>query len=142
MMHCGGVGNGSVLRVVIVGAGFAGLEAARLLGRAPVQLTVVDRQNHHLFQPLLYQVATATLSPEDIASPIRRLLAGQRNTEVVQAEAGGVDLEAHRLLLADGSWLDYDFLVLASGATHAYFGHPEWSRAYITAQRRARLIVR
>lgn len=116
-------------QVVIVGGGFAGLEAAKRLGRAPVAVTLVDSQNHHLFQPLLYQVASATLSPEDIATPIRKLLNHQRNTEVVMAEAAGVDLDRRRLLLRDGAALPYTFLILATGAAHAYFGHPEWRRA-------------
>jgi NADH dehydrogenase len=114
-------------RVVIVGGGFGGLYAARALRREPVQVTVVDRRNHHVFQPLLYQVAMAALSPGDIASPIRWILRRQKNAEVLLAEAVGVDLEGNRLLLADGV-LDYDFLVVASGAAHAYFGHDEWRR--------------
>jgi NADH dehydrogenase len=113
--------------VVIVGGGFAGLLAARGLAKAPVDVTLVDRQNHHLFQPLLYQVATAGLSSAEIASPIRRILRRQKNTTVLMAEARGVDLEGRRLLLADGE-LRYDFLVMATGATHSYFGHDEWER--------------
>jgi NADH dehydrogenase len=112
-------------RVVIVGGGFGGLYAARALSSEPVQVTVVDRRNHHVFQPLLYQVAMAALSPGDIASPIRWILRRQKNAEVLLAEAVGVDLEGNRLLLADGA-LDYDFLIIATGATHAYFGHDEW----------------
>jgi len=114
-------------RVVIVGGGFGGLYAARALRRAPVQVTVVDRRNHHVFQPLLYQVAMAALSPGDIASPIRWILRRQQNVEVFLAEATGVDLAANRLILADGT-LDYDYLIVATGATHAYFGHDEWRR--------------
>ena len=114
-------------RVVIVGGGFGGLYAARALRRAPVKVTVVDRRNHHVFQPLLYQVAMAALSPGDIASPIRWILRRQRNAEVILAEATGVDLAANRLLLKDGV-VDYDFLIVATGATHAYFGHDEWRR--------------
>ena len=113
--------------MVIVGCGFAGLEAAKALGRARVAVTVVDRENHHLFQPLLYQVAAATLSPEDIATPIRRILGGRKNIEVVMGEAEQVDLDGRRLLLADGAALPYGFLILATGAAHAYFGHPRWS---------------
>jgi len=109
-----------------VGAGFAGLYAARALAGAPVQVTVVDRRNHHLFQPLLYQVATAALNPADIAAPIRRVLRRQRNAEVILAEVTGVDLPWRRVLLADGA-LPYDRLILATGATHSYFGHPEWA---------------
>lgn len=113
-------------RVVIVGGGFGGLYAARALAGAPLRLTLVDRRNHHLFQPLLYQVATAALNPADIAAPIRRVLRRQRNAEVQLAEARGVDLDRRRVLLADGE-LPYDQLILATGATHSYFGHPEWA---------------
>ena len=114
-------------RVVIVGGGFGGLYAARALRRAPVEVTVVDRRNHHVFQPLLYQVAMAALSPGDIASPIRWILRKQKNADVILAEATGFDLAANRLILKDGV-LDYDFLIVASGATHAYFGHDDWRR--------------
>ena len=114
-------------RVVIVGGGFGGLYAARALRRAPVQVTIVDRRNHHVFQPLLYQVAMAALSPGDIASPIRWILRRQKNVEVLLAEATGVDLDGRRLLLKDGT-LDYDYLIVATGATHAYFGHDEWRK--------------
>ncbi len=114
-------------RVVIVGAGFGGLYAARALRREPVEVTVVDRRNHHVFQPLLYQVAMAALSPGDIASPIRWILRRQKNVEVILAEATGFDLAANRLILKDDV-LDYDYLIVATGATHAYFGHEEWRR--------------
>ena len=114
-------------RVVIVGGGFGGLYAARALRRAPVEVTVVDRRNHHVFQPLLYQVAMAALSPGDIASPIRWILRRQKNADVILAEATGFDLAANRLILKDGV-LDYDYLIVASGATHAYFGHDDWRR--------------
>jgi NADH dehydrogenase len=117
----------SMPRVVIVGGGFGGLYAARALRREPVQVTLVDRRNHHVFQPLLYQVAMAALSPGDIASPIRWILRRQKNVEVLLAEAVGVDFEGKRLLLRDGA-LDYDYLIIATGATHAYFGHDEWRR--------------
>ena len=115
-------------QVVIVGAGFGGLWAARALRRAPVRVTVVDRRNHHLFQPLLYQVATAALNPSDIAEPIRRVLRRQRNAEVLLGDAVGVDVGARVVLLRDGARLSYDRLILATGATHSYFGHPEWER--------------
>jgi NADH dehydrogenase len=115
-----------VPHVVIVGGGFGGLWAARALRRAPVTITVVDRRNHHLFQPLLYQVATATLSPADIASPIREVLRGQETADVRMAEVTDFDLPRKRVLLADGSGMDFDYLIVATGATHAYFGHPEW----------------
>jgi NADH dehydrogenase len=111
--------------VVVLGAGFGGLEAARALRRAPARVTVVDRRNHHLFQPLLYQVATAGLSPAEIASPIRRILRSQENTSVVLAEARTVDVAGRRVVLADGE-ISYDRLVIAAGATHSYFGHDEW----------------
>ncbi|WP_375771430.1 NAD(P)/FAD-dependent oxidoreductase [Archangium gephyra] len=111
--------------VVILGGGFGGLYAARSLREAPVRVTVVDRQNHHLFQPLLYQVATATLSPGEIASPIRGLLG--RDVTVLLAEVTGVDVAGKRVLLSDGE-LSYDYLVIATGATHSYFGHDEWAR--------------
>ncbi len=111
--------------VVIVGAGFGGLAAARALSRAPVRVTVVDRRNHHLFQPLLYQVATAALSPGDIAYPIRAILRRQRNATVLLADAAAVDTTSHEVVLTDGR-IAYDFLILASGARHAYFGHEEW----------------
>jgi NADH dehydrogenase len=114
-------------RVVIVGGGFGGLYAARALGREPVEVTVVDRRNHHVFQPLLYQVAMAALSPGDIASPIRWILRKQKNAEVILAEATGFDLAGNRLILKDGA-LDYDYLIVATGATHFYFGHDEWRR--------------
>ena len=113
-------------RVIVVGGGFGGLAAARALARAPVEVLLVDRQNHHCFQPLLYQVATAALSPADIAWPIRSILSGQTNLRVVMAKVTGVDTKA-RIVHADGHDFPYDFLVLASGVTHAYFGHDEWS---------------
>jgi NADH dehydrogenase len=113
--------------VVIVGAGFGGLAAARALRRASVRITIVDRSNHHLFQPLLYQVATAALSPADIAAPIRRIFRHQANVAVMLADASAVDVSAKRVVLADGS-IDYDILIVATGATHAYFGHEDWAR--------------
>lgn len=113
--------------VVIVGGGFGGLYLARALRRAPVQITLVDRQNYHLFQPMLYQVATAALNPSDIASPIRSVLRRQRNIEVLLGEATRVDLGAHNVHLADGADLHYDYCVIAAGAHHSYFGHDEWA---------------
>ena len=118
-------------RVVIVGAGFAGLYAARALARRPVRITVVDRQNHHVFTPLLYQVATAALSPGEIAQPIRALLREHANVRVLMADVQGVDAEAKRISLraaAGDSQLEYDALIVASGGRHAYFGHDEWER--------------
>ena len=115
-------------RVVIIGAGFGGLYAARALGRANVDVTVVDRTNHHVFQPLLYQVATAMLAPTDIAAPIRWLLRKQTNTEVVLAEAREIALDERRVRCAGGLELVYDFLIIAAGARHSYFGHAGWER--------------
>jgi len=112
--------------VVILGGGFAGLYAARSLRSASVRVTLVDRRNHHLFQPMLYQVATAALNPSDIAAPIRSVLRKQRNTEVLLAEVASIDTAAHRVQLTDGSSLQYDYLVVATGARHSYFGHDEW----------------
>ena len=112
--------------VIVVGGGFAGLYLARDLGRAPVRVTVIDRTNHHLFQPMLYQVATAALSAPDISYPIRSVLRRHRNTEVVLAEVASVDLAAQSVGLVDGVRLEYDYLALAPGARHSYFAHPEW----------------
>jgi len=112
-------------RIVIVGAGFGGLKAARALKHANARITVIDRQNHHLFQPLLYWVATAGLSPADISSPIRSILRKQKNTEVLMGEVTGVDLTQQRVLMGEQA-VPYDYLVLATGAHDNYFGHPEW----------------
>lgn len=112
--------------VVVVGGGFAGLYMARALGRLPVELTVVDRTNHHLFQPMLYQVATAALSAPDISQPIRSVLRGQRNAEVILGEVTDVRLADRTIGLDDGTRLTYDYLALAAGARHSYFTHPEW----------------
>jgi NADH dehydrogenase len=114
--------------VIVVGGGFAGLWAVRALAGAPVRITLVDRRNHHLFQPLLYQVATAGLSSPDIAAPLRHILRRQRNVEVLLADVQAIDIDARALRLSDGRRLGYDTLVLASGATHAYFGHEEWAQ--------------
>ncbi len=112
-------------RVVIVGAGFGGLNAARALAREPVRVTVIDRKNHHTFQPLLYQVATAGLSPGEIAAPIRSILSGYKNVEVLLANVTGFDLERRFVETAEAE-IPYDYLVVAAGASHAYFGHDEW----------------
>ncbi len=112
--------------VVIVGAGFAGLYAARGLADAPVRVTVIDRQNHHLFQPMLYQVATAALSEPDIASPIRSILRGQTNTEVLMGEVGEIRTASREVVFADGSISSYDYLILAPGVRHSYFGRDDW----------------
>jgi NADH dehydrogenase len=113
-------------RVVILGCGFGGLFAARALRKAPVEVTVVDRTNHHLFQPLLYQVATAGLAAPAIAEPIRRALAKQKNATVLYGEAQRVDVEGRKVVLENGETLAYDRLILATGATDSYFGHDEW----------------
>src|SRR3954449_6171214 len=113
--------------VVIVGAGFGGLEAAKLLITEPVRVTVIDRTNHHLFQPLLYQIATAALSPADIAAPIRGILGRCQNTEVVLAEVKSVNVEARTVNIGERE-IGYDYLILATGSRHSYFGHDEWEK--------------
>src|SRR5437899_12284918 len=112
-------------QVVIVGAGFGGLRAARALKRADVRITVIDRRNYHLFQPLLYEVATAGLSPNDIAYPIRAALRRQKNTRVLLAEVVAIDTKRRKVILQDGE-VEYDYLILATGSRHSYFGHPQW----------------
>jgi NADH:ubiquinone reductase (H+-translocating) len=112
--------------VVVVGSGFGGMAAAHGLKRAPVRITIVDRANHHLFQPLLYQVATAALSPADIAAPIRRVFRHQPNVRVMLADATAVDVEQKKVILTDGV-VNYDILILATGVTHGYFGHDAWA---------------
>jgi NADH:quinone reductase (non-electrogenic) len=119
--------NSSGPRVLIVGAGFGGINVAKALERAPVRVTVIDRKNHHTFQPLLYQVALAALSPAEIASPVRNVLRRARNVEVLLGEITGFDLDK-RVARIDGLDLPYDYLVVASGATHTYFGHPQWEQ--------------
>jgi NADH dehydrogenase len=113
--------------VVIVGSGFGGLEAAKKLARGNVRVTVIDRTNYHLFQPLLYQVATAALSPADIAAPVRGVLSKFENVDVILAEVQSINVNARKVKMVDGE-LDYDYLILATGARHSYFGHPEWER--------------
>jgi NADH dehydrogenase len=121
-------GNAGRPRVVIVGAGFAGIHAARALRHLPVDVTVLDRRNHHTFQPLLYQVALAVLSPADIAQPIRTILRHQQNTEVLMDTVNAIDVHARRVGLASGAQLPYDYLILATGATHSYFGKDTWAK--------------
>ena len=120
-------GRNAKPRVVIIGAGFGGLAVARGLANSGATVTIVDRQNHHVFQPLLYQVATAGLSPADIAAPIRSIVKRQKETRVLLAEVTGVNADQRRVLLSDGTTLDYDFLVIATGARHGYFGRDEWA---------------
>jgi len=113
--------------VVIIGAGFGGLDAARALADVPVRVTLLDRHNYHLFQPLLYQVATASLSPADIASPIRWVLRHQKNVTVLLATVQGIDVAGKRVVVEDNRTISYDFLIVATGAAHSYFGHGEWA---------------
>ena len=113
--------------VVIVGGGFGGLNTARSLRRAPVRVTLIDRRNHHLFQPLLYQVATVGLSPADISTPIRAILQGQKNTRVILGDVEVVDVGGKAVTLADGEQISYDTLVLAPGSLHSYFGRDDWA---------------
>src|ERR1700722_1065293 len=115
-------------RVVVVGGGFAGLSAAQALADMAVDVTLIDRRNHHTFQPLLYQVALAVLSPADIAQPIRSILSDKKNIEVLMDEVTGFDLKAKCVKLASKIDFEYDYLVLATGATHSYFGRDEWGK--------------
>jgi NADH dehydrogenase len=121
--------SGQAPRVVVIGGGFGGIVVARALGRARMPVTIIDRQNYHLFQPLLYQVATAALSPADIAEPIRKILHRYRSVQVVLGEVERVDRETREVVLREKRRVPYDVLVLATGATHSYFGHPEWERS-------------
>ncbi|HTM16389.1 MAG TPA: NAD(P)/FAD-dependent oxidoreductase [Terracidiphilus sp.] len=120
-------GQNSRPRVVIIGAGFGGLHAAKALRHLPVDITVLDRKNHHTFQPLLYQVALAVLSPADIAQPIRSILRHQPNTEVLMDEVTSINVQSHLIGLGSGTQLSYDCLVIATGSTHSYFGKNEWA---------------
>jgi len=115
-------------KVIILGAGFAGLNAAKTLGSAQVDVTIIDRNNHHTFHPLLYQVALAVLSPGDIAQPIRSILSNHKNIEVLMEEACQIDVVAQTVGLKTGIKLPYDFLIVATGSTHSYFGKEEWAR--------------
>ena len=113
-------------RVIIIGGGFGGMNAAKSLKHADVDLLVIDKTNHHCFQPLLYQVATAALSSGSIANPIREVLRNQANTQVIMANVDSIDKNNHTVLISNGETIEYDYLIVATGATHSYFGHPEW----------------
>ncbi len=115
-------------RVIILGAGFAGITAAQKLGKLDIDVTIIDKKNHHTFQPLLYQVALAVLSPGDIAQPIRSILRKQQNTEVMMDEVVGIDTAARRVSLKSGAVMLYDYLIVATGSSHSYFGHNEWAK--------------
>src|SRR5437660_7320673 len=115
-------------RVVIIGGGFAGINAAKALAKSPVKLTLIDRKNHHTFQPLLYQVALAALSPADIAAPIRSVMRSKKNVEVLIGNVVGFDLERRRVRLEEGDEVPYDYLVIAAGATHSYFARDDWAQ--------------
>src|ERR1700748_1786671 len=120
--------GGRSSRVVILGGGFAGINAAMELAKLPVDITIVDRKNYHLFQPLLYQVALAVLSPADIAQPIRSLMRVHPNIAVLMDEAVGFDLAEQRVQLKTGVELEYDYLIIATGSTHSYFGRDDWAK--------------
>jgi NADH dehydrogenase len=113
-------------RIIIIGGGFSGLYAAKTLSNEAVEVTLIDRKNHHTFQPLLYQVALAVLSPAEIASPLRHILRKSRNVRTLLGEVAGFDTDARRVKLIGGGELHYDYLIVAAGARHAYFGHDEW----------------
>src|SRR5580704_8773339 len=119
--------SGARKRVVVIGGGFGGINAALELAKLPLDITIVDRKNHHTFQPLLYQVALAVLSPAEIAQPIRSILRDYPNVEVLMDEAIGFDIPQQRVLLKTGAQLEYDYLVVATGSTHSYFGHDDWA---------------
>src|SRR5580704_8195759 len=121
------IGTALRKRVVVIGGGFAGINAAFGLAKLPVDVTIVDRRNHHTFQPLLYQIALAVLSPADIAQPIRSLVRDFQNIEVLMDEVVGFDLPQQRVLLKTGVQLEYDYLIVATGSTHSYFGKDEWA---------------
>lgn len=121
-------GMSAKAKVVIIGGGFGGLRAAKALAKKPVDVTLIDRKNHHVFQPLLYQVATAVLSPGSIAQPIRRILTGYENIEVILGEVTDINKDARRVILADGEEVPFDHLIVAAGARHSYFGHDEWEK--------------
>ena len=113
-------------KVIIIGGGFGGLSAAQALKSAPVDVTLIDRRNYHLFQPLLYQVATGSLSPGEIAAPLRGVLSRQKNTQVLMGEVEDIDPVSKRVVLADGASFEYDFLIVATGSQSSYYGHDGW----------------
>src|SRR5499433_2419640 len=113
-------------KVIIIGGGFGGLSAAQALKSAPVDVTLIDRRNYHLFQPLLYQVATGSLSPGEIAAPLRGVLSRQKNTQVLLGEAVDIDPDAKRVILRDGAAFEYDSLIVATGSKTSYYGHDQW----------------
>jgi len=117
-----------VPHVVIIGGGFGGLQAAKKLEQQPVEVTIIDHNNFHLFQPMLYQVSTGGLSPSDIAVPLRAILHGQQNTGVLMAKVTGIDVQQQRVLMDDKQAIHYDYLIVATGAGSNYFGHPEWEK--------------
>src|SRR6202521_185272 len=125
-LQSGGERMGEKHRVVILGGGFGGLAAAQRLKRAPVEITLIDRRNFHLFQPLLYQVATGSLSPGEIAAPLRGVLSRQKNTQVLLGEAFDLDPASRRVMLRDGAVFEYDTLVVATGSQSSYYGHDSW----------------
>lgn len=128
----------SYTRVVIVGGGFGGLQVAKNLKHAHCEVYLIDKTNHHLFQPLLYQVASAALSPADIAVPLREILRSQKNTTVIMGDVVAIDKEKRIIRLGNGDTLNYDYLVLAVGARHSYFGHDEW-RASLPVLKRSKM---
>jgi NADH dehydrogenase len=126
-MECKSIMTGRS-KVIIIGGGFGGLSAAQALKSAPVDVTVIDRRNYHLFQPLLYQVATGSLSPGEVAAPLRGVLSRQKNTRVLLGDVEDIDPVAKRVLLADGASFEYDSLIVAAGSQTFYYGHDEWQK--------------
>ena len=129
MQPAGKIAAGPIPRVLIIGAGFAGINAARALRHSDVRVVIVDKKNHHTFQPLLYQVALAVLAPAEIASPVRTVLRGQKNIEIIMGEIVSFDLTGKRAMMKDGNSIEYDYLIVATGSTHSYFGKEEWAAA-------------
>ena len=125
--------------MVVVGGGFAGLSAGKALADMAVDVTLIDRRNHHTFQPLLYQVALAVLSPADIAQPIRSIFSRDKNIEVLMDEVVGIEPDNHRVLLHSGAEIEYDYLILGTGSTHSYFGKDDWAQICARASRPSRM---